>query len=451
MAGPKDTLPGTVVDRGLPISFHQERRQALRDSMPSRSMAAIFAAPRRNRSGDVHYPYHQAPSFYYLTGLREPNAALLVFSDSVTIGPYTSNEFLYLQERDPDQEIWTGKRLGVEGAREKLGIEVVFPNDSLARQELPLDSLENLYIEPREEPLFRVEQRGDLADMMKGLEQAVQEHALDMEDSRLPFWLASMREVKEKEELVLLREATSITTEALKNGMQALRPGMGEFALEATIEYWFRKNGCTGPGFPSIVGGGENSCILHYEENSDTLNDGEVVVCDVGGEYKGYTADVTRTLPVSGRYSEEQAALYDLVLKAQKAGIEACQPGNAFWAPHQEAVKVLQQGLKELGLIEKDEELSNYYMHGTSHYLGLDVHDAGTRGDLRPGTVITVEPGLYIATGSECDPKWWNIGIRIEDDILITGDEPVNLSGAAPKERKEIEAVMENEKEGIRD
>ena len=254
--------------------------------------------------------------------------------------------------------------------------------------------------------------------------------------------LNALRMVKTQEELELLRRAIDITVEAHREAMKSLEPGMHEYEVEALVQYVFRRNGAEHPGFPSIIGSGENSVILHYETNRRRMEDGDVVVIDIGAEYHGYTADVTRTVPVNGRFSPEQRAIYEIVLRAQEAGIEEARAGRPFSAPHQAAQTVVAEGLVELGLIEHPRQMRRFFMHGTSHYLGLYVHDVGTGAPLVPGAVITVEPGIYISPEPDIDPKWWNISVRIEDDVLITDGEPVVLSAGAPKDPEEIEALM---------
>jgi Xaa-Pro aminopeptidase len=257
------------------------------------------------------------------------------------------------------------------------------------------------------------------------------------------IWMSKLREVKEEEELVLLRKAIDITCDAQTELLKAIKPGMKEYQSEAIVEFVFKLNGAEYPGFPSIQGSGANSCVLHYQTNRKQMVGHNLLVSDVGAEYHGYTADVTRTMPVDGKFSEEEAIIYNLVLKAQNAGIKAARVGENFWSSNVAATTVLSQGLQELGIIKTPLELKRYFMHGTSHYLGLDVHDTGTYGKLQANSVITVEPGIYIEEGSPCDPKWWNIGVRIEDDILITKEGPVNLSDCIPRTIPEIEQLME--------
>ncbi|MBL4657887.1 MAG: Xaa-Pro dipeptidase [Flavobacteriales bacterium] len=254
--------------------------------------------------------------------------------------------------------------------------------------------------------------------------------------------MASLREVKLDEEMVLLRKAIDITCNAQRNLMQKIKVGHAEYQAEALIEYVFKSEGAEYPGFPSIVGAGENSCILHYTANRKKLLANDLVVVDIGAEYHGYSADVTRTFPVNGKFSKEQMLIYNIVLEAQEAGIKACIPGNRFWAANNAATAVIKKRLFQLNLITERHQYRDYFMHGTSHYLGLDVHDVGLNGNLKEGNVLTVEPGIYIPKGSPCDPKWWNIGVRIEDDILITKTGYEVLSDCIPKSVKEIEELM---------
>ncbi|WP_260625769.1 aminopeptidase P family protein [Hymenobacter sediminicola] len=254
--------------------------------------------------------------------------------------------------------------------------------------------------------------------------------------------LDELRAVKTPEELKLLRQAVRISAVGQQEVMKALKPDMGEMEVQGLHEYVYKKYGAEFEGYPSIVGAGSNGCILHYETNDKPRLGNDLILMDCGAEYHGYTADVTRTAPPSGKFSPAQRQIYELVLAAQDAGIQACKAGNEFQAPNKAAQKVVAEGLIKLGIIQTPEEMRKYFPHGTSHYLGLDVHDRGNYKPLQAGNVITVEPGIYIPEGSPCDKKWWNIGVRIEDDILITADAPENLSKEAPRTVAEVEAMM---------
>ncbi|MCA0268548.1 MAG: aminopeptidase P N-terminal domain-containing protein [Bacteroidetes bacterium] len=269
------------------------------------------------------------------------------------------------------------------------------------------------------------------------------EHLAGLADvAVVPQALARLRAIKTAEELALMRRAVNASVAGHVEMMRSTEPGMTENDVQAIGEYVFRRHGAEAVGYGSIVGAGENSTILHYVDNRRTLQNGDLVLVDMGAEYHGYTADVTRTFPANGRFTAEQKAIYDLVLAAQQAGIEACRPGQPFTAPGQAATRVIAEGLRRLGLIRTDEDVRNFFMHGTSHYLGLFVHDVGDYGALAPGMVLTVEPGIYIKPSPNVDPKWWNIGVRIEDDILVTSAAPENLSDAAPRTTEAIEALM---------
>ena len=262
------------------------------------------------------------------------------------------------------------------------------------------------------------------------------------DDATLGEKLDGLRAIKTPEELALLRHAISISAQGQREVMKLLRPDMGEMEVQGLHEYVYRRYGAEFQGYPSIVGGGANGCILHYETNDRQRLDNDLVLMDCGAEYHGYSADVTRTVPPSGTFSPAQRQIYELVLAAQEAGFAACRPGAAFNAPNKATQDVVATGLQKLGIIKKKEDFRRYYPHGASHYLGLDVHDRGSYGPLQAGNVITVEPGIYIPAGSPCDPKWWNIGVRIEDDALITTTGYVNLSAGAPRTVADIEKLM---------
>jgi Xaa-Pro aminopeptidase len=262
------------------------------------------------------------------------------------------------------------------------------------------------------------------------------------DDSTLGEKLDELRAVKTPEELVLLRRAIRISAQGQREVMKLVRPDLGEMEVQGLHEYVYRRYGAEFQGYPSIVGGGANACILHYETNDRQRLDNDLLLMDCGAEYHGYSADVTRTAPPSGTFSPAQRQIYELVLAAQEAGFAASRPGAAFDAPNKATQDVVASGLMKLGIIKKKEEFRKYYPHGASHYLGLDVHDRGSYGPLKAGNVITVEPGIYIPAGSPCDPKWWNIGVRIEDDVLITATGYENLSAEAPRTVADIEKLM---------
>ena len=429
----------------LPAEFFADRRKMFRTMMPDKSVAFVLANPVRNRSNDVNFEYHQDPNMYYLSGYEEPHSLLVIFKDEVMVNSEPTNEVLFVQPRNPDEEVWDGKRLGIDGAENILKVNMAFNALDFKDIDLNLDNFESIHVlnlknDVKDNPY----KKDDLYNLKQQLNAKIPvKKEEEVDHSAIKKWLSIMREIKTPEELQLMRRAIEITCEAQIELMKYLEPGMKEYQAEAVVEYVFKKNGAEYPGFPSILGSGENSCILHYTTNRKTMKGANLLVSDVGAEYHGYTADVTRTIPLDGSFSDEERIIYQIVYDAQKAGIEVCKSGNRFWDPNIAATTVISQRLMELGIIKKPFELSRYFMHGTSHYLGLDVHDMGTYGFLQANSVITVEPGIYIAEGSPCDPKWWNIGVRIEDDVLITTGEPEVISDCVPKTIKEIESLMQ--------
>jgi Xaa-Pro aminopeptidase len=426
----------------LSKDFHKGRRIALRDKMSANSVAVLFTNPERNRANDVDYEYHQDPNFYYLTGFTEPNSMLMIFKSELTFNGITSDEFLFVPDRDFQAEQWTGRRAGKEGAKEITGMNGVFLSSEFDSSHVAFNKFDKvLYIIPKG-IIDRKSEIAELADLVEGFKGKSGYPPSNGDMSKLKTILAELREVKQPEEIALMRKVCELSCKGHNEIMRTLEPDMHEYDVEAIGEYVFRRNGAEEVGYASICGGGENSCILHYVSNRRTLKAGDLQLNDMGAEYHGYTADVTRTLPVSGKFSNEQKTIYELVLKAQEAGIAACKPGNDFTSPDKAAKEVIKKGLKELGITKDEGDYRKYFMHGTSHYLGLDVHDAGTYGSLKPGNIITVEPGVYINEGSPCDPKWWNIGIRIEDDILINENGYENLSISSPRTVEEVESMM---------
>ena len=438
-----DTL-GIYDNDLLPPSFHMERRKAVRTFMPEKTMAIYCSGKSMLRANDVDYEFHQDPNFYYLTGLNESNSILILFKNPILFENDTINELLLIKERNANAEVWVGKKLGVKGSEIILEIQKTFDIDKFNLENLDLSEIDSIFIHDNFEvgnDLFPVNNKQlQLQKSDNKIKNSKKEIKANF--SEIHKWMAKLREIKTKEEMYLLRKAISITCDAQTELMKVLKPEMKEYQAEAVVEAIFKLNGAEYPGYPSIVGAAENSCILHYTTNRKTMKGNHLLLSDVGAEYHGYTADVTRTIPVDGKYSEEEKIIYNIVLEAQNKAIEACKVGNPFYITNTIATTVVSQRLQELGIIKSPLGMRRYFMHGTSHYLGLDVHDPGTRGLFQPNTVITVEPGIYIKEGSPCDPKWWNIGVRIEDDILITNDEPENLSGCVPRTVDEIEALM---------
>jgi Xaa-Pro aminopeptidase len=429
----------------LSADFHRGRRQAVAQALPPDAIAVFFSAPTRTRSNDVDFQYRQSSDLLYLTGSGEPGTVLLLAPAGIAVDGRTVHEVLFVPPRDPSREVWDGRRYGAERAMEQLGVELAVESDRFADVVVPL-------LRSGDRPVFHlsppdgVEQGTDLARQLATVFGSVEPSEGSVgRAALLRGVLDRLRMEKAAEEMVLLQRAVDITAEAHREVMHQVEPGWAEYEIEALLEYVFKREGSEAPGFQSIVGSGENSVILHYETNRRTTEPGDVVVIDIGAEYHGYSADITRTIPVDGTFSPEQRAVYEIVLEAQEAGIAAARAGNMFYAPHQAASQVLARGMARLGLIagpDDQADLRRFFMHGTSHYLGLDVHDVGTNGPLTAGQVITVEPGLYIAAADDIDPKWWNIGVRIEDDVLITDGDPVVLSDRAPRTIEDVEAAM---------
>ena len=455
----------------LSAQFHKERREALRAKLPKNTVAVFFSNPIRNRANDVDFIYHQDPDFYYLTGYKEPNSVLVIFSNIQTNKDGKSfNELLYVQEKNPRAEQWTGVRLGTEGAKNELGFENAFNGSAFLNSGIDYAKFDTVFCKEFEEDTRNSKnEKADLYKLIGAFKSQIgyNEKVKSQMDSNVQneinskksisskkatintksilTYMASLREKKSKEELVLLTKAVRISAMGQREIMKAMHPGMSETEIQGIHEFVYKKYGSEFEGYPSIVGAGNNGCVLHYIENSKMKVENDLVLMDLGAEYHGYTADVTRTIPANGKFSTEQKLIYDLVYDAQEAGIAAAKIGNNFNAPDAAARKIISAGLVKLGIVKTEQESRKYFPHGTSHHIGLDVHDPGLYNAFEADMVVTVEPGIYIPIGSDCDKKWWGIAVRIEDDILITINGPVNLSAEAPRKSKEIEALM-NEK-----
>ena len=427
--------------------FGRRRKQLMR-MMGRGSVAVVPAAPARGRNRDVEYPYRQDSDFHYLTGFPEPEAVAVLIP-----GRKAAEYVLFCRERDPVMETWNGRRAGQEGACEIYGADDSFPIGDID-DILPglLEGCERVYYTVGIQPEF--DQR--VFSWVNRIRAAGRTGSRAPDEYvSLEHLMHDMRLFKSRSEIKTMRTAMQISVNAHRRAMQVCRPGMREYQIEAEFLHEFRSHGAE-PAYPSIVGGGENACILHYTENDAELADGDLLLIDAGAEYECYAADITRTFPVNGRFSAAQRDVYEVVLAAQQAAIDKVRPGNTWNDPHAAAVETLTAGLLELGLLKgrlrsliKDEAYRRFYMHRTGHWLGMDVHDVGdykVGGEwrvLEPGMVLTVEPGLYIPAGSKgVARKWWNIGIRIEDDVLVTADGCEVLTAAAPKGIDEIEALM---------
>jgi len=411
---------------------------------------AIFpGAPETIRSGDVHHRYRQDSDFLYLTGFTEPGAVLVLDPE------HPKHRFrLYVQPRDPDKERWTGRRVGVAGARSRFGADAAFEAHTF-RTDLPdlLAGRGKVFLRVGSDPHLDQDVLGHIATL-RTRTRAGQRGPLEVVDPAPT--LAEFRLLKSEDEIEALQRAAEVTADGHLAAMCVTRPGVWEYEVEAAIEYAFRKAGATGPAYPTICGAGENATILHYIDNDHKMKRGQLLLIDAGAEVNGYAGDVTRTLPVSGRFTDAQRALYTLVLDAQKAAIRKVKPGVTFDAVHQVAVKKLAEGLVALGLLEgpparvvRSGDFRRFYMHRTSHWLGLDVHDVGSyvspQGNsrpLEPGMVLTVEPGLYIGAEAGIPKDMHHTGIRIEDDVLVTERGCRVLTESIPKEVDDIERIM---------
>jgi len=424
---------------------HKKRRQHLLQQMPADSILLIPGATMLLRNGpDNVFPFRQNSDLLYLTGFPEPNAILALIPNRA------EGEFvLFCAPKKPEEEVWTGIRAGEKGACEQYGADQAFSIDCFDQKLAEL-------LTGRQRIYYPVGQNTDFDQKILNTFQAL--HTKNRKGVVAPEQLAHsdtlihpMRVIKCSEEIALMRYANQVASQAHTETMKVCQPGMYEYQLSAHFQFHCQKNGLTEMAYPPIVGGGKNACILHYINNNQALKDGDLVLIDAGGEYHGYASDITRTYPVNGSFTAEQRALYDVVLQAQQKVIELIRPGLAWSALQQHTAQWLTEGLLSLGILQgnldsliADRAYTPYYMHLSGHWLGLDVHDAGPYQEtpLAPGMVATVEPGLYIPAGSPCDARFWNMGIRIEDDILVTEDGYENLTTTV-KQPDDIETIMQ--------
>ncbi len=432
-----------------PAEWRAHRAEFMRH-LGEKSVAIFKANPEYVRNNDVEYEYRQGSDFYYLTGLTEKESMLMLAPGGIMMRGQTRRlkEMLFVMPRNPLAETWEGILLGPEGAKEQLGFETAFTNDRFEElAERALANADTLYMEAERIGLSQL--LNETLDFIKRARERFP-NLVVADPSKI---LHPMREIKSEGEMGLLRKAIDITCAGHREVMRSAKPGMREYELQAMLEYVFTQNGSERLGFLSIVGSGPNSCILHYRAGNRVINSGEVIVIDIGAEYGMYTADVTRTIPINGKFTKEQAAIYQIVYDAQEAAFQKIKPGAAFRDPHEASARVVVEGLLKLGILKGTIEANlesrvytEFFLHGSNHYLGLDVHDVGTRGPLAPGVVITVEPGIYISEATAqkhgLDKKYINIGVRIEDDVLVTATGHEILSASAPRSIAEIEALL---------
>ena len=430
-----------------PREYARRRKQLMRMA-GNDAILILAAAPERVRNNDAHYPYRQDSDFHYLTGFPEAEAVL-----ALAPGRTAGEVILFCRERDAERERWDGPRAGTEGAVSDFAMDDAFPIEDID------DILPGL-IEGRERVYYHFGRDVDfdlrLISWVNRL-RAQMRHGVrpPHEFVALSHLLHDLRLFKSRAELALMKKSAQIASTAHRRAMQATRPGLNEHEIEAELLHVFRRHGAV-PSYEPIVGGGANGCVLHYRANNAPLRDGDLLLIDAGAEFGCYASDITRTFPVNGRYSPAQRELYDLVLAAQHAAIDEVRPGRTFDAYHEAAVRVLTRGLIRLGLLSgtleknlREQTYRDFYMHKTGHWLGLDVHDVGDyriEGEFRvlePGMVVTVEPGLYIAPDAKRVPaRYRGIGIRIEDDVIVTDGDPIVISDGVPKDADEIETLM---------
>lgn len=427
--------------------YARRRRQLMRMAGED-SVIILSAAPCRIRNNDVHYPYRQDSDFLYLTGFREHDAVLVMIPEDDG-----GRCILFCRERDPEREMWDGPMAGLKGAVETYGMDEAFAIDEIDKR-LPR------LLQDRDRIFYDLGRRPEFDQRLIGWLNAFRDkprktfHAPD-EIHALDHMLHDLRLFKSREELAVMKRSAAVAIEAHEQAMRVCEPGLNEADIHAELLRIFTRHHCE-PSYSPIVGGGANACILHYIANRDPLNDNDLLLIDAGAEYDGYASDITRTFPVNGRFSTEQRDLYEVVLAAQLAAIDKARAGNPWQAVHDEAVRVATQGMIDLGILKKsleeeieEEGYKHFYVHNTGHWLGLDVHDVGEyqidghSRELEPGMVMTIEPGIYIPPNDTTVRKAFRgIGIRIEDNVAITRDAPLVLTGALVKRPDDIEALM---------
>ena len=392
--------------------------------------------------------FHQNPDLYYFTGYKEPDGLLLIFKEPQQAADgKTYTELFFVQKRNPQAESWTGKRLGVEGAKDKLGIEMSFNGADFKDFNIDLSKFKNIIFSFPKDLTPAKTEGTSLAGLTTSFVKKAKlnlENTTEVSSARRNYFklTGQLREIKTQEELLMLRKAVEISCQGQNEVMKAAHPDMSELEIQGLHEFVHKKYGAEDVGYGSIIGSGENGCILHYENNTKTKVGNSLILMDVGAEYHGYTADVTRTIPASGKFTPDEKKIYQIVYDAQEAAFKTLKDGSTFSNASKAADQVIADGLFNLGIIKDKKEFKKYYTHGLGHHIGLDVHDRSSSSTLMKNMVITIEPGIYIPANSDCDKKWWGMAVRIEDDVLITQEGYELLSHFAPRSIEAIEKRM---------
>ena len=441
----QDNLPTDYLKK----EFHAGRRDALRAIMPDNSVCVVMAYPTRNFSNDVDYLYHQNPDMYYFSGYKEPHSLLLIFKEPQKSEDGTEySEMIFVQKKNAQAEQWTGRRLGADGAKEQLGFTYAFNGEDFKNIKVDFSKFAKIILDRFPDDIGNSQyDKNDLFDLIAQFKSMAKVPEDITKDTRYDTKLfreltGKLREIKTPEEMDLLRKAVEISCQGQNEVMKMIRPNMSELEIQGLHEFVHKKYGAEYVGYGSIVGAGANGCILHYMENSKTKIGSDLLLMDVGAEYHGYTADVTRTIPANGKFSPEQKIIYNLVYEAQEAAFKILKDGAKFSDAAKAAKEVIADGLQKLGIIKEKTEVGKYYPHGLGHHIGLDVHDRNFSQTLKKGMVLTIEPGIYIPPNSNCDKKWWSVAVRIEDDALITQDGYELLSVYAPRKVEDIEKMI---------
>jgi len=427
---------------GIPVKIFKERREKILKEYTNNDVLILLSSDFFTGARSLNSKSSVSPNLYYLTGIPQQKAALVLIPGGFKINGLKVTEILFLENQSKEEIKWNGRKMNFFDAMKLLNCQDVM-NINL------LDSMLNEILIGKDTIYF------DMISRTKHFSNDENHSECDIElisklktyypelgiKTNIPL-LSQMRKIKNEDEIRLIQKAVDISIEGHKALIKTAKPGLTEYQLQAEMEYQFMKSGAETTAYGSIVGSGTNSCYLHYQDNRDTINDGDMILFDCGAKYNGYCSDITRTIPANGVFSIEQRIIYDIVLEAMDSALIQCKPGNKFSNIHEKAKELISEKLLELSIITKIEDYEEYFPHGTSHSIGLNVHDTGFEDLLQPGNVLTIEPGIYIPAGSTCDERWWNIGIRIEDDVVITETGFINLSEKLPRNPEEIEEMM---------